>query len=773
MAEKTSAAEALNSQRLKKASNKKKLLLLGAVVLGGLIVFAIITSIQVVSNSKKEKAQAIVAQIDINSTFKEAEFSDSDDWDSDGIANGNEGKGGTNLQNEDTDGDGLSDGDEIALGTDPLEPDSDKDGMLDGYEVMAGTDPKNPKTDGSTDDGSREISITRSVGDITAKITGSPNVADLTIEELKLMSISSNSGLVSKAYDIYTDFSFKNLTLTFKVDEDALSKLGAKIDDVAVLQFNSADRSYAKVKSSTDSSNRTVTADIKELGTYILGVEKIANEEPSSKIAFLIDNSGSMYADFNGYDVDFKRIDFASELIDKLVGDYTFLISKFTGDYTKLVDFTGNKDELKKALEDIRNSSELFNGTHSQSALEKCIAEFSVDKSKKQRNVIVFLTDGESDEVNGKTLDQLVALAREKDITIMTVGLGRDIDRSWLQQLAANSEGKYYSAADAEALTDVYKQIQTTLDFDIVSYDNNDDKIEGYSLYNTGFKPDVNGFSFKNFRTTTASGVDFGMAVFARDWYLGHIKTQLGPVKPTEDSKLKYDAAGYNITGTKLEEQYNKRESLINVLPTAFAGEFNDPKNYLDFSANGSVLKIKSDSLASAEKAGWKAQQFPIKGSSIEWNTVELLCLDVAGSFNDISSTYSDWEAQLFAALHTLNALQWNDKQYEFNLTSGDQGFEKLKTLLAEGVPVVTTIDDSHTVNAIGLIQDSKVHRQYILQVYDSNYPGKTKEIYINRSPIAKCKINGTKAEVEDTHFEYSTTYEGKQVGLSFSDVQY
>ena len=213
--------------------------------------------------------------------------------------------------------------------------------------------------------------------------------------------------------------------------------------------------------------------------------------------------------------------------------------------------------------------------------------------------------------------------------------------------------------------------------------------------------------------------------------------------------------------------------SSLPLIPTAFTGDFYDPKNYLDFSSSGTVLKVKSDALTKAEEAGWKPKEYPIRGSSIEWNSVELLCLDVAGSFGNISSAYSGWEAQLFSALHTLNALQWSDEQYEFNLTNGDEGFEHLKQLLAEGCPVVTTIDDSHTVNAIGLIQDSNVHRQYILQVYDSSYPGKTKEIYINRSPIAKCKISNGTASLESTYFEYSTTYEGKQVGLSFSEVLY
>ena len=771
MAEKMSAAEAISRQQ-KKSSGKKKLWLILGIVALVFIILAIITSVQVVNNSKIEKAKAVVAQIDLNTTYKKSEFRDSDDWDNDGIDNGKENKGGTNVQNEDTDGDGISDGDEVALGTDPLNPDSDKDGMLDGYEIMAGTDPKNAKTDGSAPDGERKVTVSRHYKEATVEITGNPNVADITIEQLDLTSISSNSSIVTKAYDLYTDFSFDKLTVSFTLDHEKLSKTGASLADLTVLKFNSSDKKYEKVESTVDNASNTVKAELSSLGTYVVGIEKTANEEPSTRIAFLIDNSGSMYAEYTGYDVEFKRLDFASELINKLEGDCTFMISKFTADYTKLLDFTGDKSKLASALESIRTNKETFNGTHSQSSLEKCFDEFSANSSVRNRDMIVFLTDGESDEPSPKTLEQLVAIANSKSITILTVGLGRDIDRTWLQQLAAGTGGKYYSASDANALNDVYKQIETTLDFDIVSYNNNDDKIEGYSLYNTGFKPDVNGFSFKDFRTTTSSGVDFGMAVLARDWYLGNVKLKMGAVDPKEESSIKYKADGYDMTGTSIEESYNARQPLSSIITTAFTGDIADSKKYLDFKSGGNILQVSSSMLEKADKSGWKVSEYPIESNALDWKKVQLLSLDVAGSSDKIASAYSKWEAELFKALHTLNALQWNDSQYEFNLTSGDEGFERLKKLLSEGVPVVTTIDDSHTVNAIGLIQDSNAHRKYILQVYDTNYPSKVKEIYINRSPIAFCSVSDGKATVKSTAFEYSTTYEGKQVGLSFSDVQ-
>lgn len=772
MADKMSAAEAMVRNSQKRANNKKKLIIGVGVIALVAVVLAVIASIQTIKNNKIEQAKAIVTQIDINTTFKPQEFAEEGDWDKDGIPNGQEGPIKTNLQNEDTDGDGICDGDEKALGTNPIEPDTDKDGMLDGYEIMSGTDPLKQMTDGSTNDAQRKVAINRSLGEVSAEIKGCPNVADLTIEHLNLLSINANSSIVTSAYDIYTDFPYDELSISFNIDKEVLKKSGASIGDLTVLRFDSESRNYVKVDSSTDASSGKVSAKIDKLGVYVVGIERTANVEPSSRIAFLIDNSGSMYADFDGYDVDFKRIDFAHELIARLEGDYMFMISKFTADYKCLQTFTSDKTALENALTNIRTQKENFNGTHSQSALVNCINEFTQDSSKKFRDIIVFLTDGESDERNAKSLNELVNLAKSKNITVLTVSLGNAVDRKWLQQLGANTGGKYYSASEANALSDVYKQIQTSLNYEIISYNNNDDKIQGYSLYNTGFKPEENGFNFRNFRTASSASVDFGMAVFARDWYLGKLKLTHGALTPGEDSFVSHTANGYDLTGTKLEEMYKNHKTLKNISITALSGDFSDAKNYLDFSSSGEVLKVDEKKLERAKNAGWDVKDYPMNASNLDWKRVELLSLDVAGSVDKIAAAYSKEDAQLLSALHTLNALQWNDYDSEFNLMGGDAGFERLKLLLAEGVPVVTTVDDMHTVNVIGLIQDSTAHRKYILQVYDCNYPGKTKEIYITRSPIASCNIADGKAEVKSTAFEYTAEYEGKQVGLNFSDVQ-
>ncbi len=781
MQEKMSAAEALaikNSRRKnRKFRPKTPLFIFLGVIALVIVVAGIIVGTQIVKNNRVSTAKSIIAQLDINMTYKESDFDPDGDWDNDGILNPNEEHNGTNVQAEDTDSDGLSDGDEMKIGTDPLKEDTDGDTLIDGYELMAGLDPRKTCTDGSTNDKDRVVTITKELGQITLELTGDANIADATIEQLDLVGISSNSSIVSDAYDFYTDYSYQTAKVTFKLDTELIDKMGYSYDDLSILSFDSSTLQYTKVDSTVDKNAGTISANLAHFSTYVVGVDKTVNDDATTRIAFLVDNSGSMYpkelcAPSSENDVDFKRVDFAQSLIEKIEGDYTFMISKFTGTYTKLQDFTDDRTALTSALNSIKDDTEIFTGTHSQTALEQCMNEFSSSSDGKYRNIIVMLTDGESDESNPKSIDELAQIAEDKNITILTVGLGREVDRSWLQELAYSTGGKYYSASDANALDDVYKQIVTTLNYDIVNYSDSDDTINGYSLYNTGFDPDTNGFSFKNFRTSTTASVDFGMAVLARDWYLGNVQLSLGDLSPADTSTQKYDASGYDLSNTDIADKYENKTPLKNIVPSALLSDYADVKKYLDYDSKGDILKIDEDSLNDALSRGWVKNKYTIGSSKLDWTYVELLSLDIENGLDKISSGYSESEAQFLAALYRLNALQWDDSEYEFNLTGGDEGFEKLKKLLSQGVPVVTTIDDSHTVNAIGLIQDSTCHRRYILQIYDSNYPGKTKEIYIEKSIKGSFDIasDGT-ATLTDTSFEYTATYEGKQVGLSFSDV--
>ncbi len=761
---------------MERAKRKKKIILITLLaVLAVLIAVCVLIGLKIRHDNKVAMAKSVISKLDISTTFKKSEFFDAEDWDGDRLVNAEEVRQDLNVQGEDSDGDGMIDGDEIMAGTDPSDPDTDHDGLYDGYELMAGLDPRNGATDGKTPDQDRIMSVSRTVGDCTLTVEGDANAASVTMTELDLFGISSNASIVTKAYDSYSEHKFTKATISFDIDTDKLSRLGYSMDGLTVLRFDSEKTAYTKVDSTVDKANGTVSADIPILGTYVVGVEATANEKPTTRVNFLIDNSGSMYPvelcpTSPENDLEFKRIDFTKNLINKFDKDYLIGIDKFTGSYQRMVSFTTDRKQLSDTLEGIRELDEFFDGTHSQTALMNCIDEFDNSDGGKYRNVIVMLTDGQSDEENPVSVDTIIEAAREKNIIVLTVSLGRDIDRAWLQELASGTSGKYYSASDANALDDVYKQIVTTLNYDIVEYKNNDDSVRGYSLYNTGFDPKVNGFEFKNFRTTTTASVDFGMAMLARDWYVGNVRMSLGGIEPKDKSDIKVNAEGYDLSGSEIEKAYNDKVQLHSLPCELFSDKYADVSQYLDFDSDGDVLKIIDDYQFDCKNKGWVPVKTPIEGGNLSWKTVELLSLDIAGAPNKIASGYSKADAEFAKCLYRLNALQWDDQADEFNLNEGEEKFDLLVEQLSLGIPVVTTIDDTHTVNVIGLVQDSQCHRKYMLQVYDNNYPGETKELYIEKLP--KCILDVSEDGVptlKGTGSEYTATYEGKQVGVSFT----
>lgn len=200
--------------------------------------------------------------------------------------------------------------------------------------------------------------------------------------------------------------------------------------------------------------------------------------------------------------------------------------------------------------------------------------------------------------------------------------------------------------------------------------------------------------------------------------------------------------------------------------------DFANVRKYLDYRSTGNVLKVKKALRSEAERQGWIIDKYSLNANNLKWNTVELLSLDLMNKGEEITVASSNEEYQFYKALYRLNAVQWDDSGAEFDLHSGDEGFESLKKLLAVGEPVLTIIDNNHTVNAISLIQDSQDHRRFILQVYDPNYVGLIKHVYITRAVCADFEFDedGNVTSVTPG-YKYTCEYEGKQVGLKFSDI--
>lgn len=757
----------------RKETLKKRAKILGitAAILAVLIgVISLVSSFR--GKQEQDRIKNIVAGIQTDTLALAADYDTAGDDDNDGINNGEEEKLATNYQEKDTDRDGICDGDELKVGTDPTKSDTDGDGLLDGYELMVGLDPLKASTDGSTPDGQRIFEIKREYANATLIVKGSANLSDTVFDNLDLVGFKNNTGIVSDAMSFYTDYSFISAEISFKVDAELLSNKNVKLENLSIYKFNAQTQEFEKVDSVIDSSAMTVSAEITECATYLLGKTTVIGEPPVMRIQLLIDNSGSMYpeemcAGSEENDVEFKRLDLSANIIDMVSSDSLIGISKFTATYTELADFTTDHSSLKKTLDRIKTDKETFNGTDFQTAILSAINEFD-NTDGNYSNMIIMLCDGNSTDRYETDPEKIIKAANDNNIIVLMIGLGQSVDAQRMQQIAEGTGGKYYTAANADALDEVFTQIETTFNYDITSYGT--EGKSGYMIANTGFVPATNGFSFGNFRTTTSNGTCFGMAMFARDWYTGSLALKLEDYKPQTNSKNVYDAQGYDLSGTSIEAAYKDKKDMYSLSVSAVkSNEYTDLMSYLDFdNSGGLVLQVKSDILAKAQKVGFGSVNYEILDLGLNWRYVQLLAIDVQNNSAAIESTYGKDEAALYKALLRYHVLQWEDvENCRYKLSDGRECFDRIEELLLEGIPAVLMLGGNHAVNAISLIQDSDCPRRFILQIYDNNYPGEIREITIEKI-VTGVFSGGSQIDIV---YSYVAVYDSENISVTLYDT--
>ena len=218
-------------------------------------------------------------------------ISDADeDFDEDGLTNGEEIDLGTSPLSPDTDNDGLSDYEELYVhDTDPLDSDTDKDKVTDGDEVILGLNPNNPATNGYPDNeyttdqtvspdssaledinGNEENPYTISV-DITAA-----GVADncLTANESGYSSaIAGNEAVVGAIPELSYDdgLTVSDVTINFTVDESEVHNGGSDgLDRFTVWEYFEEDDILLPVETTYDNNENKVSANVSGVGTYCL-----------------------------------------------------------------------------------------------------------------------------------------------------------------------------------------------------------------------------------------------------------------------------------------------------------------------------------------------------------------------------------------------------------------------------------------------------------------------------------------------------------------------
>lgn len=408
-----------------------------------------------------------------------------EDYDGDGLTNGEEESLGTLPIVKDTDLDGLSDCDELNIyKTDPLNPDTDGDGASDGLEVQYGADPLSPESQFVDTASSLPISKLNPVAvSVTAEVSGE-QLGTLEVDSVSHMDNpflgSTLPGYLGESYELTSEGEINSAALTFTYDT-SLGTVGNHFEP-RIYYYNPDTNKLEELPNQTVENGR-VSAHIDHFSTYMLldklqfdafWAEEIqfVNSSEGMEFTFVIDNSGSMSSNDNRGLAKQLSKNFIAKLRDV---DKASVIS-FSGDATVRANMTGDVDTLNAAVDGISYNGSSTNG---RSGLESALTQFDVEGVG--RKFIIFLTDGR--DTTTTSYHDIIQTALDQDIVIYAIGMA-NASEAILRQIAEGTGGKYYYAyattdqSNMMELEDVFQAIEKkTID---MATDTNKDGISDY-----------------------------------------------------------------------------------------------------------------------------------------------------------------------------------------------------------------------------------------------------------------------------------------------------
>lgn len=708
------------------------------------------------------------------------------DNDGDGLLNDEEKTLGTDLDSADTDSDGLSDYYEVNESkTKPTVADTDNDGIRDGDELDLGLDPlkSDSKGDGIKD-GDRELTynVKNEKLDINIKITGKGNIASTTIDVLNNSTFEDMNGLLDTVYNFYTDGKVSSAIVTIKYDEAEIKAKGLDENNLTLYYFDEETKELEPMPTKVDLENNTITVTLSHFSKYVIGDKNVVLINNKAQILFVVDNSVSMYSEqqmidagYNsstgaiGNDIEFKRLTLTNKMVEMFTGNYEFAVAEFSGNYVNLQDFSTNKDEIKTAVNKMKSKwNSDANGTDIVEALRTGINEFENDENS---HYLVLMTDGKNTEGSlSFNQSSIISAAKEKNVKVCVIGLGTNLDTDELDEIAEATGCDYYHASNSSALDEIYALVGADINYNLVDTDN-DGKVDGMIVADSGFITTRDGFNFENFGSVQESGGNcFGMAMFAMLYYEDKLPIEMSEHTQSKfylryGKTFKWTSSGYDLDNTYFESgeplyEYTFQDEAVRLRLKDFP---EDVRNRVE----DKVFYVNKEYYDMWKKIGI---EFPIKEYNGKNKDIEKYqsvgLIDVENEKFHKNADNDD--VQMLKAIWRLFMYQMDGESLSF-APNPDKAYNKLVTELKSGTPMVIEINGNHAINAVRLIQDLEDSNKFKLEVYDNNYPGEVRYIEITRTKYNKIQLNYTAWTNE---YEYKFKYNGEKIPVDLSLVE-
>lgn len=664
----------------------------------------------------------------------------------------------------DTDKDGLSDDYELNVSkTDPLNSDSDGDKITDSVEVSLGLDPL------TANDPDEIFDIKITADGAFAEIKGKPMNASATIDIVSNNSITGSAGIIGNAYEFYTAYPMQSCMLTLNYDAAALTKWNAVPEGLAIFRFNSDTLGFDKLDSTVNAEAGTVSAEIDGIGIYAVGISEYVLKEYQNRIFFLIDNSGSMYPEklcpgSEENDVNFKRLDFASGVIDKLGDSASYGAAMFTGTYSKLSSVTDDIQAVKSQIDSIRQAKLNFDGTRICDALSGAADELGGSKSDKK--YIILLTDGYPTDSTQAEEEAALDKVVDAGITVFAIGLGKRVDSDYLSNIASATNGMYYKVSNADALNRICEKIKSFMEYNITTVPLGK-KTDVFINADSGFNADKDSLSYPNFRTDfSETGMDFAIAELTRQYFTGELRLTADDYYTDFGDKVK----GYDINSS---EQLSDGKPDLTDLKISFLdvyGKYLGLKNKWDYDTSETgLLKYNEETMTFIKYNRMSVSILPytVKPPELEdWiKMLQNITFQTIPEFSSYECAVLRSDLDEGEEKDMMNAFRYmqflhesSDKCVSFDFGyDGETAYNVLRDELTNGNPAVISVGGA-AYNAVRLLRESENTNKYVLEAYNCNNPGKTVFIKLLRTYVY---------DGNDTMYcQYSAEIDGREVSL-------
>ncbi len=702
---------------------------------------------------------------------------DADD-DGDGLTNKREKTLNTKIDLTDTDGDGLADGYEVdTLKTDPLKVDTDDDGMNDASEIKMGYNPlkSDSKGDG-VKDGERKIIYAYNSGGVTLKLNGKGDLPNTTIDVTKGAALSKKTGLIPKLYSFYTAGRADKVVATFTYTDNELTSSNIKEKDLVIYRYDLNSGEYIAMDTKINVDKNTLNTSLTDLSSYyVLGAKSGVNfNNKDSEIMFVIDNSWSMYTNeqykrlnngadsknkLDASDPDGQRFKLTKELVGKLDRKGVKIgIGEFSGDYATIKKVGTEINDLKTALDGMNEHFQIKQGgTNITEAIKGGAKELS---SKASLKTLIVLTDGLDNKGLSGVVNDLATEMANKNIRVCVLGFGEGAYSNEVSIITNKTGCKFFSSSDVTGLDEVFNNLEILLNDELADV-NNDGKMDGYVMADSGFMVARDGFSFRNYSSNLmVNGHCYGMATFAQLYY-----SRKMPLRHDAITAAGLTSYAYNLDWSYFKDyqnlyDYKLRTNALKYVPQFGAEYFGEQEPVSKYSVVNGEISFSENVKSEINKIGlfdYYKNKTKIKSDTqiqkygFSYESMEKARLNETKMQS--SAAMDDIDRSLMNAIFASQIRQATVKMYSSGSAIGINGVTAQTSLKemtnsndfmsllvsrirAHEAPVILAYFSGglHAMNAINLIQDAKDSNHYYMGVYDSNYPGEKRYLELKCS---------------------------------------